>query len=415
MKSLPALVAVFFLLAAVRSPAAVDAEWKAGFAVVKITPEAPVPMSGYDTRKKPFEKVEQDLYAKALALEDRQGHRALLVTTDLLGLPRSISEPVCARIEEKTMLERSQILLNSAHIHSGPLLSDEDLTASGFAPEDAKNIVAYTHSLEDKLVDLAAEAFTKREPAELSWGSGVAHIAMNRREYTARGVILGANPRGLVDRTVPVLRIDLPGSKMRAALFGYACHNTTLTPSNMSLCADYAGFAQSYVQEHEPGAQAMFMIGCGGDANPYPRGTMEDARANGATLGQEVCRVLDDPLHPLTPVRGPLTCVFEAASLPLQDFSRSDLEEMATGPSYLANSAKAMLAKLDKGEKLSDHYDASVAVWQFGKDLTMVGLSGEIVSDYVPLIEQALGPLHLWISAYCNDVFGYFPSARVLR
>jgi hypothetical protein len=157
------------------------------------------------------------------------------------------------------------------------------------------------------------------------------------------------------------------------------------------------------------------MIGCGGDANPYPRGTMDDARANGATLGQEVCRVLDDSLHPLTPVRGPLTCVFEDASLPLQDFSRADLEEMAAGPSYIANSAKAMLAKLDKGEKLADHYDASVAIWQFGNDLTMVGLSGEVVSDYVPLIEQALGPLHLWISAYCNDVFGYFPSAHVLR
>ena len=35
--------------------------------------------------------------------------------------------------------------------------------------------------------------------------------------------------------------------------------------------------------------------------------------------------------------------------------------------------------------------------------------------DYVPLIEQAIGPLQLWLAAYCNDVFGYFPSARVLK
>jgi neutral ceramidase len=32
----------------------------------------------------------------------------------------------------------------------------------------------------------------------------------------------------------------------------------------------------------------------------------------------------------------------------------------------------------------------------------------------VPLLEQALGPNQLWIAAYCNDVFGYLPSARVL-
>jgi hypothetical protein len=34
--------------------------------------------------------------------------------------------------------------------------------------------------------------------------------------------------------------------------------------------------------------------------------------------------------------------------------------------------------------------------------------------DYVRFIEKALGPNHLWVSAYCNDVFGYIPSARVL-
>ena len=29
-------------------------------------------------------------------------------------------------------------------------------------------------------------------------------------------------------------------------------------------------------------------------------------------------------------------------------------------------------------------------------------------------LEKALGPNQLWLSAYCNDVFGYLPSARVL-
>ena len=29
-------------------------------------------------------------------------------------------------------------------------------------------------------------------------------------------------------------------------------------------------------------------------------------------------------------------------------------------------------------------------------------------------LEKALGPNRLWIAAYCNDVFGYLPSARVL-
>jgi hypothetical protein len=74
-----------------------------------------------------------------------------------------------------------------------------------------------------------------------------------------------------------------------------------------------------------------------------------------------------------------------------------------------------MLAQLKRGEALPTNYRALVTVWQFGTDLTLVGLPGEVVVDYVRLLEDAVGPLKLWLSAYCNDTFGYLPSARVLR
>jgi hypothetical protein len=77
--------------------------------------------------------------------------------------------------------------------------------------------------------------------------------------------------------------------------------------------------------------------------------------------------------------------------------------------------ALAMLEALDKGRTLPTHYRAPIAVWQFGSDLTLVALSGEAVVDYVQLIERAIGPMQLWLSAYNNDVFGYLPSARVLE
>jgi hypothetical protein len=235
---------------------------------------------------------------------------------------------------------------------------------------------------------------------------------MNRREFTTRGVILGVNPKGPVDRSVPVLRIDAPDGKPRAVLFGYACHNTTLTQTNYNVAGDYAGFAQAYVQERYPSVQAMFMIGCAGDANPYPRGTMEFARLNGAELGKEVCRVLETKLQPVT---GPLTCAFDYAVLPLQQPTRTEIEKATNGPSWQAPTARRMIEMLDRGEKLPAQYRAPVAVWQFGTNLTLVGLSGEVIVDYVQLTERAIGPLQLWIAGYCNDYFGYFPSARVLK
>src|SRR5262245_24397689 len=74
---------------------AAEPEWKVGLAQVKITPDKPVFLSGYGSRTKPFEKVVADLFVKAMVLEDRAGHRAVLVTSDLLGFPDALAEPIC--------------------------------------------------------------------------------------------------------------------------------------------------------------------------------------------------------------------------------------------------------------------------------------------------------------------------------
>jgi neutral ceramidase len=240
----------------------------------------------------------------------------------------------------------------------------------------------------------------------------VAHFAMNRREFAPGRIKLGVNPRGPVDRSVPVLRIDGTDGSLRAVLFGYACHNTTLTQTDYMVSPDYAGYAQAFVQQQHPGAQAMFAAGLGGDANPYPKDTIPVARQHGATLGAEVCRVLGTKLQP---VRGPLRCAFDAAVLPVQPTPRSELERMlAKGNVREKETASKMLAELDRGGPTMKSYRSPVAVWQFGSDLTFVALSNEVVVDYVALIEKAIGPLQLWLSAYSHEVAGYIPSARVL-
>ncbi|HEY7312314.1 MAG TPA: neutral/alkaline non-lysosomal ceramidase N-terminal domain-containing protein [Gemmataceae bacterium] len=393
---------------------AAEPEWKVGLAQVKITPERPVFLAGYASRNKPFTKVESDLYAKALALEDRQGQRVVLVTSDLIGFPVEVAEPICERLRRKAGLKREQILLNSSHTHTGPMLLLKATGGEGLTAAELERNVEYTRQLQDKVVDLVERAAARLEPAKLSWGAGVCPFVMNRREFTPKGVILGVNPRGLADRVAPVLRIDTPDGKLRAVLFGAAVHGTTLTGDNYELCGDYAGFAQSYIQDKHPSVQAMFLLGCAGDANPYPRGKMEFAREHGVTLGKEVCRVLETKLHP---VNGPLTIAFDRAALPLQaPPARAELEKQAAGKSGLQPwIAKRMLAVLDRGEKLPTHYNCPLAVWAFGGDLTLVALSGEVVVDYVRLLEKALGPNNLWLAAYCNDVFGYLPSARVLK
>jgi hypothetical protein len=387
--------------------------WKAGVAVVKITPQKPVVMSGYASRTKPFERVEHDLFAKALALEDADGRRAVLLTMDLIGLSSTIAEPVCERISEKSGLKREQILLNFAHNHAGPQLSLGPREETD-DPKPSPDTVEYTRWMQDRLVEVAAQALSKMQPARLSWGTGVANFVMNRREFTPTGVILGVNPRGPADRAVPVLRIDDEQGKPRAVLFGCACHNTTLGPDNYAICGDYAGFAQLQFEKEHAGVIALFMIGCGGDANPYPRNSMDAAKRNGQELAAEVSRVFESTK--LKAVGGPLTTLLDHVDLPLQQVTREQLEKLAAkSPGWQMGNAKTMLAMLDRGKSLPATYRAPVALWQFGQDLTLVAMSGEVVVDYALAVEKSIGPLNLWPAGYCNDYFGYLPSARILQ
>jgi hypothetical protein len=408
---MPCLVLLLLAMTPAGAPAA-EPDWKVGLAQLKITPERPVLMSGYSARTKPFEKVAADLYAKALVIEDSKGQRGVLVTSDLLGFPAAVAEPICDRIEKKIGIKRAQILLTSSHNHAGPALrlkgSSKDAPGAG----EAMRTIDYTRHLQDRVVEVVVQAAKELKPARLSWGNGVVHFVMNRREFTPRGIILGVNARGLADRSVPILRIDDASGKLRAVLFGAGAHNTTLGGDNYQVCGDYAGFAQAHIEKQHPGVQAMFILGCAGDANPYPRGTMDLARKHGRTLGEEVCRLTGSKLRP---VSGPLKIAFDRVELPLEKAPPAEeLKKLAANRrSSRSWGAAQMLALLDRGEKLPTHYTCPVTVWQLG-DLTLVGLSGEVVVDYVTDLERALGPNQLWIAAYCNDVFGYLPSARVI-
>ena len=101
-----------------------------------------------------------------------------------------------------------------------------------------------------------------------------------------------------MDQSVPVLRVAGADGKEVAVVFGYSCHCTTLGHQKFS--GDYAGYAQQYLEEAHPGVVAMFMNGCSGDQNPYPRRTMELAQAHGRSLSTAVEAALTTKLKPLS-------------------------------------------------------------------------------------------------------------------
>jgi hypothetical protein len=370
-------------------------------------------MAGYASRSKPSDGVVQELYAKALALEDQSGKRAVLVTTDLLGFPAAVSRNIAERAEKQYRLTRDHLLLSSSHTHGGPVI---DKMLGLMYPMNAQqwaDVDAYTRELKDKIVKLVGTALQALRPARLSFGHGEAGFGMNRRARAKKEMVIGVNKEGPVDHDVPILRVDDTHGKLRAVVFGYACHNTTGRDFNQ-FHGDYAGFAEASLENRNPGALALFISGCGADANPYPRGTIELARQH----GEELAAAVEKPLGgSLQAVGGPLKTAYEEFPVAFATPpSRDDLQaQLQSGDEYHRKWAKAMLQILDRDGHLPTEHPYPLQVWQFGSDLTLIALAGEVVVDYDLRLKKELGADRLWVAGYCNDVFAYIPSLRILQ
>ena len=386
--------------------------WKAGVATVDVTPTEPMWMAGYASRRKPSEGITNRLSAKGLAVEDERGTKLVIVTLDLIGIPRGMRDAIIERVTEKHGLSAAAVMFNASHTHSGPVVRSGGSVMYDLAPDEAQKVEAYNAGLQDKLVDLIGAALADLAPARLSYSHARAGFAMNRRLPTDKGVQNSPYPEGPVDHAVPVLRVESPEGRLRAIMFGYACHNTTL--GLFDFCGDYAGFAQEFIEEAHPDAKALFVMGCGGDQNPYPRGTVELARQHGRTLATAVEAAL---LPTAKPVRGPLKVGLREVELEFASpLNREALIALqATSDKLDQRKAALLLEDLAKTVKIQKTYTYPVQAIRFGNDLTLIALAGETVVDFSLRLKQELNDGPLWVAGYSNDVFGYVPSRRVLE
>jgi hypothetical protein len=408
-------LSILALLAAGAAAAAADpAAWKAGVAVQVITPTEPMWMAGYASRTRPSEGKLTDLYVKALALEDPAGGRLVLLTSDLVGIPRGLSGEVAEGVRQRTGLPRERLMLTVSHTHCGPVLRDSLSDMYDMPPGEVKKIDPYTDRLRGWMIDAVVRALDDLKPARLAYGQGIARFAVNRRKPTPAGVINAANPEGPVDHEVPVLRVETPEGKLRAVGFGYACHNTTLQFNQW--CGDYAGFAQADLEAKHPGAVALFWMGCGGDANPLPRSKVELCRKYGRELAKAVEGVLGGRM---TPVTGPGRARYAEVALPFEAVPGKDrlAADRASKQFAVRKRAERLSKVLAESGKIDDHYrHYPVQAWRLGDGPTWVALGGEVVVDYALRLKRELGGEGpLWVTAYANDVMAYIPSVRVLR
>jgi len=415
MRVAPLYLAIWAFAGAVQARAAdgAAAEVSVGLAKIDITPDLPILLSGYEERASEADRVGKHLYARAIAIGTDAQQPVVLITVELIGISADLSDSVSASLARDQGVDRAHLAVSATHIHTGPAIDGvvPYLFPRDLSPAEAAHIHRYTEALRLKLVEAAVAALGHREPARLAWGQGKANFAVQRRMIVnGKWVDFGADPAGKSDHAMPMLEVtDLKG-RIRAVLVGYACHNTTLGPSDNLVHSDWAGAASAEIEGGHPGAMALVALGCAGDTDPFPRESMAYVGPHGHEIASEVERLLRTPLIPLGRVTA---ATFRRIELNEDHVvTRAELQDMALSndKGSTIGYAAAKWLRQDADGKLPRGVPYYVQCWSFGRDLAMVFLSGEVVADYSLRLRRELDASRLWVNAYSNSVPCYIPA-----
>jgi len=388
----------------------ISAGWKAGVARCVITPEQPMWMAGYASRSHTSDSILHDIWAKVLVLEDESGKRSALITTDLLGFPKNLSDNIRDLLHKNYDLSRDRVIMNSSHTHTGPVLRNALLDIYPLDDQELIKIENFSLKLQMQIVELVGKALDSMQPVKIYAENGITRFQVNRRNNEEKELHHQTSLNGPNDFAVPVLKVTNESGDILAIAFGYACHATVLSFYNWS--GDYPGFAQLELERLHPGATALFFQCAGADMNPLPRRSVALAQQYGRELAAAVDRVLNEQMRSLSPR---LVTAYSEINLPMEaPPTREELliQRDTLSSKYDKRWADRLIKELDRDDTFITEYPYPVEVWLVGEQL-IITLGGELVVEYSIRLKEIFGR-DIFVLGYSNDVMAYIPSSRII-
>ena len=432
---LRAVVAVALVAAVAPAPAPASAvapvqgvaTFQAATARVEITPPAlgfpDYYRSGYGSDAPVHVTGGVALYATGLLMVNAAGERYVVVSTDTIGLPMSVTDQLQAQVQTRFGIPPQRLLLGASHSHSGPVLIDQPNTyiTYGIAPTTPEDqlVRAYTTALQTRILELIGTLLSgPTVPVTATFATGVAEGAVNRS--SARPTV--------TEPSVPVLTLRAAANgRIVAVVFGYAAHAVTAGQIT-SWHPDYPGVAVDLVESQlstaNPGVRALYLRGASGDLNPEDGVTPQSL---GQMIAAQVVAAATGAAGTGSgPVHEPVSAAYQDVLAPL-DIRVGDATLRAHYAAVLADPpsaadarhAEVMLRELDNGV-LRRAMRVQVTAWRFGappggRPLGMVAMAGEALADYAIGMQHVLGgDYRMWTVTQTNGHPGYLPPDEVL-
>jgi hypothetical protein len=358
---------------------------RAGCGKVDITPGSPVWLSGWASRNKPSEGIEDRLYARALVL-DSGGTRVAILALDLIGVPAELVAKVRKQVASSCGIPEAHLMISASHTHFAPAVREYEFDKGG-NPQ-------YVSSLAGMLAQAVENAAAALAPAKLGADSGILpEPVYNRRPLDSGGQAVmiwrlppsqGGLEFGPVDPEVGVIRVEDPEGGLLGSLVNYACHpvaGDNYEPWFYHISADYPGVSSGVVEGAEGGV-SLFTLGTSGNINPCERGRLCRGHV-GRALGGEALRVLQ---RVRTSGDITLAAASKKITLPLKD-----------KPDPNAN---------HKPPAGQTSIETEVQAIRLG-DCMLVGMPGEVLVELGLDLKRRAGVERLFAVSLANDTIGY--------
>jgi hypothetical protein len=229
---------------------------------------------------------------------------------------------------------------------------------------------------------------------------------------------------------VPVLTVRGSDGGMIAMMTSYACHPVVLGADNRLWTADYPHFVRNDIEAACPGATALFLTGCAGDANTghsahaslnlaaNPERTFETAARLGARIAEAALAAPETPAGDnIAAFNATVPLGFERRERePLPTLAIRWREELAAEPSRAAILGRWIEWAQVHAENTGapPPWRGRVTVLDWG-GVPIVALPGEIFAETALSIRAALDDGPAFICAYADAVPGYIPPASEFR
>jgi hypothetical protein len=379
---------------------------RAGAADIFITPPIGVELMGYGINlSRRSTGVHDNLTAQALVLDDGRT-RAVLITSDLLGVSVEFTQSVRAQIQERAGIPAAHVMLSCTHSHTAP----GTLPSRGIGRVDAQ----YAGILARYIVGAVVAAVARLEPVRLVVGrSEHAALAWNR---------VG---RDLADPSVDVALLERESGGTLAVLAHYACHPVMLGPKS-EISADYPAGLRRYLIGQYPGSVVMFMNGTCGDIDPvsnravWGRATFEETERAGVALGKDVQKAASKAVAVDNPqIHVSQTALHLNYDIPPIDEIRARIAQhqaKARGKEvtadvkmarHMADYLRGMEKRLLAG-RLPAQEDAELQIMALGKALALLAIPAEVFTAQGIALRKVSDFDHTWPVCYANGLFGYF-------